>query len=631
LLAAVALAPLPTFSQSAPSHSLDQQVVEFLDKSVGWYQNRAVEQQMATTPGDILFANNDRPVADQILRLSFDFARASLQMVDNNRAAEGHSSSAADSRRQALVQAASKLDDQLGKTRAELEDLRKRLQTVPPRRRKPVQAQIAETQSQLGLLQARQDILRNILQFMGGGTQLGGLASEIEALERSLPTAIASDGQATLNASNKEGAAALAAISGQHNEPSGIWGILRELFTLSGKLEAISKNIGQTNELAQSVKQMQGPLRDQLKELAARSDVVMNQPDSQDPAVLAQQKSALDALTAQFKLLTAAALPLSKEGLLLEVYQKNLANWYAATKSQYSGHIKNLLVRLLTLGVLIGIILAVFALWRRAIFRYIQDVRRRHQFLLLRRIALWSVITLVILFGLISELGSLATFAGLLTAGVAVALQNVILAMAGYFLLIGKFGVRVGDRVQIAGVFGEVVEIGLIRLHIMELAGSGADAQPTGRVVAFSNSMVFQPTAGLFKQVPGTSFIWHEISLTLAADSNYRLVEQRLRAAVDAALSDYQQDFEQQRRQMERNLSFVSIGSLAPGIRFRLTPAGLEVVLRFPVESAKAAEIDDRVTRELLRTIEEEPKLKLVAAEVPAIRLRTEAADRGAA
>ena len=214
-----------------------------------------------------------------------------------------------------------------------------------------------------------------------------------------------------------------------------------------------------------------------------------------------------------------------------------------------------------------------------------------------------------------------------MTAGVAVALQNVILAMVGYFLLIGKFGVRVGDRVQVSGVVGEVVEIGLIRLHIMELAGAGTDAQPTGRVVAFSNSIVFQPNPGLFRQVPGTSFIWHEITLTFAADSDYHAVDQRLRAAVEVALRDYSKSLEQQRRQMERTLGFVSIGSLAPAVRFHFTAAGLEVVLRFPVESGKAAEIDDRVTKEVLRAINQEPKLTLVAAEAPTSHLKTEIAD----
>jgi len=157
----------------------------------------------------------------------------------------------------------------------------------------------------------------------------------------------------------------------------------------------------------------------------------------------------------------------------------------------------------------------------------------------------------------------------------------------------------------------------------MELTGTGTDAQPTGRVVAFSNSLAFKPNPGLFRQVPGTSFIWHEITLTFAADSDYRAVDQRLRAAVETALSDYAKDFELQRRQMERSLSFVPIGSLAPGVRFRFSTVGLEAVLRFPVASGKAAEIDDRVTREVLRAINQEPKLKVVAAEAPGIQTQT--------
>ena len=122
--------------------------------------------------------------------------------------------------------------------------------------------------------------------------------------------------------------------------------------------------------------------------------------------------------------------------------------------------------------------------------------------MLLRRLVMWFLIAIVIAFAFASELGSLATFAGLMTAGIAVALQNVILSVAGYFYLIGKYGVRVGDRVQISGVTGEVVDIGLVRLHLMELATTGTDAQPTGRVVVFSNSVVFQPTVASTSRFP---------------------------------------------------------------------------------------------------------------------------------
>jgi len=630
LLLLVLAAPHHGFPQGEHTIALDQQqIIHFLNQTITWYQRLIVERQIATSPGEILFANDNRPVAEQIVHLSFDFARAGAQLLSTNPNPRANAAVPADSHYQALAQSASKLDDQVKQTQADLASLRQRLETASPRQRKTVESTIAETQSELALLEARRDALRGMLRFLGGAGEPGSFASQIDTLESSVPLNPAGETAANAGTSHTAESAALAA-SAQRLESAGIWGILREIFSLTQKLRTIEQATQLTDDLTKNVEQLQAPLRSSLKEMLRQSDAILNQPDSQDPAVLAQQKTTLDAMTAQFKLLSAALLPLSKESILLDLCRKNLVNWSSFIRSQYSAEIKNLLARLLAVGVLLGIVLAVFELWRRTILRYIQDARRRYQFLLLRRIALWLAIILIVAFGLASELGSVATFAGLLTAGVAVALQNVILAVVGYFLLIGKFGVRVGDRVQVSGVTGEVVEVGLIRLQVMELAGTGADAQPTGRVVAFSNSIVFQPTPGLFKQVPGTSFVWHELSLTLAPDNDYHSIEQRILSAVDVAFKDYKAGFERQRRQLESNLSSVSVGSLAPRIRLRLTPAGLEVLLRFPVELQKAEEIDDRVTREILRALEKEPKLRVVGADVPTIRLRTETPVSGA-
>ena len=219
-----------------------------------------------------------------------------------------------------------------------------------------------------------------------------------------------------------------------------------------------------------------------------------------------------------------------------------------------------------------------------------------------------------------SELGTLATFAGLLTAGVAVALQNVILSVAGYFFLIGKYGVRVGDRVQVCGVTGQVIDIGLVRLHLMEIDGSSS-MRPTGRVVVFSNAVIFQPNAGLFKQIPGTKFDWHEITLTVAPDSDYRHVEERLMTAVNVVFTDYSDGIDSQRRNMEQNLRTLSAKKLLPESRLRLTQSGLEVIIRYPVELDNAAEVDDRITRELLDAIESEPKLRLVGSSTPNLQV----------
>src|SRR5690348_7207025 len=156
-----------------------------------------------------------------------------------------------------------------------------------------------------------------------------------------------------------------------------------------------------------------------------------------------------------------------------------------------------------------------------------------------------------------------------MTAGIAVALQNVILSIAGYFFLIGKYGVRVGDRVNINGVTGDVVDIGLVRLQLMEVT-SGPAPLPTGRVVAFSNAVVFQAGSGMFKQIPGTNFLWHEITLTLDPKTNYRQVEKRMLETVNKVFAEYKDSIEAQRRSVELSLNS-SLRTFMPESRLHLT------------------------------------------------------------
>ena len=275
------------------------------------------------------------------------------------------------------------------------------------------------------------------------------------------------------------------------------------------------------------------------------------------------------------------------------------------------------------LGVLALMIALVFILgdvWRRASYRYVHDSRRRYQFLLMRRIVIWMSVVIIVVLAFATELGSVVTFAGLITAGIAVAMQNVITSIVGYFFLIGKYGIRVGDRVSISAVTGEVIEIGLVRIHVMELGGP-ADSQPTGRIVAFSNSIVFQPAAGIFKQIPGTNFIWHELKLTLGSETNFQEAKERLAKTVDSVLAHYRESIDSQRRLVEQNLSTVSAGELQPKVRLHYTASGIEVTIRYPVEIEKAAEVDDHLMRELMAAIEKEPKLKLISAEMPAAKV----------
>ena len=127
-----------------------------------------------------------------------------------------------------------------------------------------------------------------------------------------------------------------------------------------------------------------------------------------------------------------------------------------------------------------------------------RDTDRRHIVLVIQRVVLWSSIVGVAAFAFASDLTSLATFFGLLAAGVAVALQSVILSAVGYFVLVGRRGIRIGDRVQISGVTGDVTDMGWLQFQLKEI--DTRTQQPTGNVVTFSNSFVLaSPATGLSK------------------------------------------------------------------------------------------------------------------------------------
>jgi small-conductance mechanosensitive channel len=594
-------------------------VVQYLGKTIDWYRQGQLLEQIVDEPADLTFVADQARIADQSVSSAFDFARESEPLVKPAPASPQNASS--DSQR--LAQAAAAAAQQLQQTQTQLQTLQKQRKTAPLKKRKDLDSQIAVLQSQLALLEARQDALHNMIQVVSGSAVAGmgttDLQSQIEDLARTLPASVTQPASAKGNPpQSAEEAYKPHAVNSQ--EPSGLWGLAAAWARLSRKQSRIKQQISSTDALLQSAVELRTPLVTDLRQFI-QNGRQLTQATPADPAALAAEKQNFDELTAQFKQVSAAFLPLNKQQVLLDLYKRSLQRWRDAAKTESHEVLRGLLLRLAILAVVLGLIFGAGEVWRRTIFRYVQDTRRRYQFLLLRRIVLWIAIALVLVFTFSTEVRSIATFAGLITAGVAVALQNVIVSIVAYFFLIGKYGIRVGDRVHVAGVTGEVVDIGLVRFHLMELETSGAEWFPTGRVVAFSNSIVFQSNAGLFKQIPGTSFIWHEVKLTFAAENDYQEIRKRVTEAVETVLRDRKDSLERQRLQMERSLSAVTAANLTPKVRLHFTAAGIEVIVRYPVVFQEAAETDERLMRELYSAADREPKLKLIGSEVPTVKL----------
>jgi len=614
--ASVTLKPSQGAISSATSHLPDgPAIISFLSQVIGWYRHLAVEERLVADPADMLFVAEDRQMADEVLNLSFEFAKADAALL----AATENGTPADDGRHRVaagtadLAASAAKSDAEIKAAQDRLKALQDQLANAGGRKRRELMPQIAAAQSELDLAEARGEAVHTILQFENGnfhqeaGLNAAGLAGQIEELEKSIP-------EAERNAKPP----APASTTSPTATAGGLAGIFEELLTLQRNIGTLDDTIEMTNSLAQAVDKMRTPLLDELRDIDQQGDA-LSKASAGDVEALRARKDAFQRLIERHKLVSAAAIPLRKERVILTLYVSNLQRWRASIERQSSLTLRRLLVRL---GIVLALLMAIFgaaALWRRFTFRYVQDNRRRYQFLQARRIVLTVVVMFVVLFNFANEIGALATVMGFAAAGIAVALQNVILSLAGYFFLIGKFGIRVGDRVQVSGVTGDVIDIGLVKLSLMELGGNGNDHQPTGRVVVFSNAIVFQPSGNFFKQIPGTSFVWNEIALTLSPDCDYRLAEKRLLEAVDEVFARYRETIQRQYIEAEHQLN-MAIDSPKPTSRLQLSRDGLQITIRYPAETRSAVQTADAVSRRLLDAIAREPGLKLVTSGIANIQ-----------
>ena len=602
----------------APPTNQPADILGFLNKTVVWYRLLASQQELVREPNDSVFLNQNRLIADQVVRLAFDFARSEAQQItaqDKDKSKGAEQAPPDSSQYQNLVNLREKSSQRIEQVQHELDSLKQKLATAQGAKTKTLQSEIAETEDELELLKARNETLQNMLQFASGINAFGGskgLQAQIEELAHTVPAAVTENKGPGASPTPPVDSSSLAQLSPDENKalPSGIFGLITNVFEQRRKLNLLDHSLELTDSLANSSRTLRSPLVARLKEFSQRSDQLADQPASQDPALLSQQQTELKELTKDYKQLSATILPLAKQNILFDLYRKNVNNWRAHVQEDYSELSRSLFLRLATLAVVLILIFIISHLWRRATFRYVPDGRRRHQFLIVRRIIVVPVVVAILVVAFASGLGSVTLFAGITTAGLAVALQNMIQSIAGYFVLIGKYGVRVGDRVQVAGITGDVIDIGMVRLHLVEVSG-GPGARPTGRVVAFSNAVVFQPDQGLFKQIPGTNFTWHEVMVTLTPESDYRYLEERMLAAVNKVFNAYKDKMETQRRGVERATHGLPVAPLSPESHLHLTASGTQVVVRYPVEIEQSAEIDDRVTREVLDATGKTPEVQV--------------------
>ncbi|WP_010542089.1 mechanosensitive ion channel family protein [Dietzia alimentaria] len=202
---------------------------------------------------------------------------------------------------------------------------------------------------------------------------------------------------------------------------------------------------------------------------------------------------------------------------------------------------------------------------------------------------------------------------GLVTAGLAFALQKVIASLAGYFVILRGRVFAVGDRIAVGGVRGDVMSLGFLRTTVMEMGAPASmtaseagnwvpSRQFTGRVVTVSNSVIFDEA--VYNYTRGFPFLWEEISVNLPFEVDLRLVDELFVSCADRHTRELSEQAMVSMRRMSRVYA-VDVREFGPQVFASLEEDWILVTVRFVVGSHGGRAVKDAVSRDLVAGLRE--------------------------
>jgi small-conductance mechanosensitive channel len=206
----------------------------------------------------------------------------------------------------------------------------------------------------------------------------------------------------------------------------------------------------------------------------------------------------------------------------------------------------------------------------------------------------------------------LTTALGLVTAGLAFALQKVVTALAGYVLILRGRNFNVGDRIVMGGVRGDVIALGFLQTTIMEMGQpppvQSADPamwvkarQYTGRIVTVSNAKIFdEPVYNYTRKFP---YIWEEMSFPISYKDDWRKVEQMLLDVVNDKTTAIANLGEPIIKDLEQRYAMAR-ADMKPRVFVRMTDNWIELTVRFIAEDHGVRDLKDAISRDVLDRLE---------------------------
>ncbi|MFI5098814.1 MAG: mechanosensitive ion channel domain-containing protein [Candidatus Acidiferrales bacterium] len=343
------------------------------------------------------------------------------------------------------------------------------------------------------------------------------------------------------------------------------------LESAKSQAEEIGNGLLEQHQALQSRVHEQKPQREETKQRAAnlRKGAAEGAASKEDTATAVRS---LKHFSSDQKLLS----DFDKRNQDQQELQKIYGNWLDVTGSQERAVVHGMLRSILWILLVIVLVYCGSLLVDRL---YSRAAPEKKHLLTLRgviRFSLQALGVLVIAFVILGVPNQMPTILGLAGAGLTVALKDFIVGFFGWFVLMGRNGIRVGDWVEINGVVGEVIEIGLLRTVLLETGNWTDTGHPTGRKVAFVNSFAIE--GHFFNFSTAGQWLWDELQVVVGQGENpyplveaiQRLVEEETRASAAQAEQEWQ-----------KSAGYRKSLTVAPAIHLRPTAAGVEMQIRY--------------------------------------------------
>ena len=276
--------------------------------------------------------------------------------------------------------------------------------------------------------------------------------------------------------------------------------------------------------------------------------------------------------------------------------QQQLVTLYGRWGNQVQLQLKilaHLMLQSLTLIAVI-VLLTILAGWGLQVLfdRMSRDRRQRQTLRIILNLGTQVVGLLLILLVIFGTPQQMPTILGLATAGLTVVFQDFILAFCGWFVLMGRNGIRVGDWVEIDGVGGEAVEIGVFRTWLLETGNWTANGHPTGRRVSFLNGYAIH--GKYFNFSTAGQWMWDEIKVSIPPGTEaYPLIDKIRDAAVKATEADAKMAEEEWKRVThEEGLPQFSA---KPSVDMRPAGGGVDIIVRYVTRAGVRLETRNRL------------------------------------